>query len=92
MIFENEEAIYSYTRQQAIEDGVLIDVSNLAKEAGFRFPVAFTRAVWSYNVEVPEGVTGQDETGRLGIFCRSSAGPSKKHGPLKALSFSSSGA
>lgn len=57
--------IYSYTRAQAIADGVLIDVSNLAKEAGFRFPVAMTSTVWGKCVSVPEGVEGQDETGRL---------------------------
>lgn len=57
--------IYSYTRAQAIADGVLIDVSNLAKAAGFRFPVAMTATVWETCVRVPEGVEGQDETGRL---------------------------
>jgi hypothetical protein len=57
--------IFSYTRAQAIADGVLIDVSELAKEAGFRFPVALTCGVWAECVEVPDGVAGQDETGRL---------------------------
>ena len=56
--------IFSYTRQ-AIADGVLVDVSKLAKEAGFRFPVAVTAGVWAECVTVPEGVAGQDETGRL---------------------------
>ena len=36
----NDEIIYAYTRAQAIEDGVLADVSEVAKEAGFRYPVA----------------------------------------------------
>ena len=57
--------IFSYTRAQAIADGVLVDVSKLAKEAGFRFPVAVTAAVWAECVTVPDGVAGQDETGRL---------------------------
>ena len=35
------------------------------KEAGFRYPVALTRAVWREYVEVPAGVEGQDEKGRL---------------------------
>lgn len=30
------EVIFSYTREQAIADGVLRDVSTLAKEAGCR--------------------------------------------------------
>lgn len=35
-----------YTRAQAIEDGELVDVTETAMEAGFRCPVAVTRAVW----------------------------------------------
>jgi hypothetical protein len=38
--------IYAYTRKQAIEDGVLADVSTPAKEAGFKVPVAITSAVY----------------------------------------------
>ncbi len=57
--------IFSYTRAQAIADGVLKDVSELAKEAGFSFPVAVTAGVWAECVAVPDGVEGQDETGRL---------------------------
>ena len=59
------EVIHSYTRAQAIEDGVLVDVSEVASEAGIRFPVAVTRAVWGQYVEVPPGVECQDEQGRL---------------------------
>jgi hypothetical protein len=36
------EVISVYTRQQALEDGVLVDVTEMAKEAGFKFPVAVT--------------------------------------------------
>ena len=59
------ELIYSYTRTQAIDDGELVDVSTVAQEAGIKFPVALTRAVWDKYVEVPEGVTCQDVNGRL---------------------------
>ena len=59
------QVIHSYTRAQAIADGVLVDVSELAKEAGFRFPVAVTAGVWAECVAVPEGLTDQDEIGRL---------------------------
>ena len=62
---KDDEVIFSYTRAQAIADGVLIDVTELAKEAGFRFPVAVTAGVWAECVEVPDGVTDQDEKGRL---------------------------
>jgi hypothetical protein len=57
--------IHSYSRREAIEDGVLIDVTGTAKEAGFRYPVALTSAAWATCVAIPSGVSGQDETGRL---------------------------
>ena len=63
--WDDAEIISAYTRAQAIEDGELVDVSETAREAGIRFPVAVTRAVWVKYVEVPEGVTCQDEPGRL---------------------------
>ena len=59
------EVIYSYTRAQAVADGVQVDVSKVAAEAGIRFPVFLTRTVFDSFVTVPEGVTGQDEAGRL---------------------------
>ena len=63
--WDDAEVISSYTRAQAIEDGELVDVSETAREAGIKFPVAVTRAVWVKYVEIPEGVTCQDERGRL---------------------------
>jgi hypothetical protein len=61
--------IYSYTRAQAIADGVLVDVSEIAKEAGFRWAVALTAAAWSDCVEWTEEdsrrQTHQDASGRL---------------------------
>jgi len=59
------EVIYAYTRKQAIADGVQIDVTKTAQEAGIKFPVFITRGVFESYVAVPEGVTGQDEAGRL---------------------------
>jgi len=59
------EVIHSYTRAQAIEDGMLVDVTETAKEAGFRMPIAVTARVWAECVEVPAKVQGQDEIGRL---------------------------
>jgi hypothetical protein len=60
-----DEIIFSYTRADAIADGVLIDVSKLASEAGFRIPVALTSAAWAEAVAVHSEDTSQDETGRL---------------------------
>jgi hypothetical protein len=59
------EVIYAYTRAQAIADGVQVDVTKTAQEAGIRFPVFLTRAVFDTYVAVPPDVTGQDEAGRL---------------------------
>lgn len=59
------EVIYSYTRKQAIADGFQVDVTKTAQEAGIKFPMFLTRAVFDQFVTVPEGVTGQDEAGRL---------------------------
>lgn len=64
-MFTKDDVIVYYTRVQALADGVLVDVTETAREAGFRYPVALTRAVWCEYVEVPAGVEGQDETGRL---------------------------
>ena len=57
--------VFSYTRAQAIADGVLVDVTATAAEAGFVIPVALTAAVWAECVRVPAGVVAQDERGRL---------------------------
>jgi hypothetical protein len=64
-MFEEADLIYRYSRAQAIEDGVLIDVSTVAREAGITYPVALTRAAWGRCVTVPPGVECQDEAGRL---------------------------
>jgi hypothetical protein len=59
------EIIYSYTRKQAVADGVQVEVTATAKEAGIKFPVFITRGVFDAYVAVPPNVTGQDEGGRL---------------------------
>ena len=61
--------IMSYTRAQPLEDGVLVDAGPLAKEGGFHWPVALTRAVWEDCVAWTEADNHrqayQDQTGRL---------------------------
>src|SRR5215510_5293364 len=64
-MFDSSDIISRYTRADALRDGVLIDVSPTAREAGIRYPVALTRAVWERCVVVPPGVICQDEAGRL---------------------------
>jgi len=56
--------IHRYTREDALADGVLIDVSETAKEAGFKFPVAVTRTVWDRYIEA-DNIELQDTEGRL---------------------------
>jgi hypothetical protein len=61
--------ISSYSRAQALDDGVLIDAGSMAREAGFTWPVAITSAawcdcvVWSNSDNLQQ--VYQDESGRL---------------------------
>jgi hypothetical protein len=77
--------IFSYTRAQAIADGVLVDLTTatddksqlICPQAGFKVPVAMTRAAWAQTIEAggsrkPDGdgeilelMGGQSPTGRL---------------------------
>ncbi|MFE7958761.1 DUF6573 family protein [Streptomyces sp. NPDC057413] len=64
------EIIHAYTRAQALADGVLVAAdADLAREAGFRVPVALTSAVWegcvAWNDSDSERQVPQDERGRL---------------------------
>jgi hypothetical protein len=63
------EVIHTYSRRQAMDDGFLIDVSSMAREAGITFPVAITAAAWADCVEWTDAdskrQTYQDESGRL---------------------------
>lgn len=64
------EVIHAYSRREAIADGLLVDVSETAREAGIGFPVAMTREAWEDCVawamedNYRKG-TIQDERGRL---------------------------
>jgi hypothetical protein len=53
-----------YTRAQAIADGVLVDLSALAREAGLRWPCAVTAAAWALIETIPATHAWQDVTGR----------------------------
>ena len=61
------EVISVYSRAQALEDGMLVDCSALAREAGIRFPIALTRAAWDLCVALSPAAERacNDETGRL---------------------------
>ena len=63
------EVISTYTRAQALEDGLLLDVTEVAREVGFCWPVAMTRAAWEDCVAWSETDNQrqlyQDESARL---------------------------
>ena len=46
-MFTNDDLICSYTRAQALADGVLMDVSERARRTGIRYPTACTAGVWA---------------------------------------------
>jgi hypothetical protein len=59
--------IFSYTRAQAIDDGVLIDITQMAREAGIRYPVTITERLYHEYI-VPSldlAKQGQSIEGRL---------------------------
>jgi hypothetical protein len=64
-MFEDADLIHRSSRADVLRDGVLIDASRAAREAGFRYPLALTAAAWAKCVTVPPGVACQDEAGRL---------------------------
>ncbi len=61
----------TYTRENALSDGVLVDVSDIAIDAGIRIPIAITSEAWSHYVQWTsddadkQDRTYQNETGRL---------------------------
>jgi hypothetical protein len=59
--------IFTYSRAQAIADGILVDCTETAREYGFRFPVALTRGAWGLCVALSPAAkrAGNDEMGRL---------------------------
>jgi len=63
------EVISTYTRAQAIEDGVLVDAGPIANEVGFKLSVALTAAVWAdcvaWTDDDSQTNAFQDQSGRL---------------------------
>ncbi len=63
------DAIFTYTRAQAIADGVLVEAGSLIKENVFRWPVALTSAAWedcvAWSDDDSEKQVHQDQSGRL---------------------------
>jgi hypothetical protein len=71
-LWEGAEVIYAYTRQQAINDGVLVDLMQpelveLVQNAGIKYPVTMTAEAFHDYVELTPKAqeAGNDLKGRL---------------------------
>jgi hypothetical protein len=83
------EVIYAYTRSQAIEDGVLVDVTETAAEVGFKYPTAVTAALWADIENIPEFYVWEEPNGRLWdiLWVAASNARSKARKDAKATRF-----
>lgn len=66
-MFTEADVISSYSREQAIEDGVLVEMDpDFCRKAGYRVPVALTARLWAL-VDPSEALKakGQSLEGRL---------------------------
>lgn len=54
------EPICCYTRADALEDGVLVNISERARRAGIKYPTACTHGVWSLIGTMPESCTAEE--------------------------------
>ena len=64
LLFDDAEILSQYTRAQAIEDGILVDMTvepfgSLARETGLKWPIAMTATAFRECVAVVEGAKGQ---------------------------------
>ena len=61
--------IHSYSRAEAIRDGVLLDVTEIAKQFRFRYPVAVTSNLYHTYIVPNEdlGKSGETIENRLGL-------------------------
>lgn len=62
-LFDEADVIHVYTRKQAIDDGVLVDLTEWGSAdkgflGGFQCPVAVTREVWTMIEAIPESLKG----------------------------------
>lgn len=62
----SDDLISMYTRNDALHDGTLIDVSKVAGEAGFKVPIALTMSAFrAIEPSSEEKCYGEDLRGRL---------------------------
>jgi hypothetical protein len=70
--FEGAPIISRYTREQAIEDGFLVDLSEATGTEIYKYPVAFTRELWTL-VEAGAGKDPDVRAARIWDVCYMSA-------------------
>jgi hypothetical protein len=75
-MFEEAYLIHRYTRTDALRDGVLIDVSATAREAGFKYPVALTAAACAKCVASRSASPARTRPAGCGTCCFCYAWPS----------------
>ena len=93
-MFTDADFVYTYSRAQALADGVLADASAQAREAGFKLPVALTAAAWGECVawsatDTEKTGVPQDETGRLWdvVWMASCAARRHRHASADRVAF-----
>jgi Family of unknown function (DUF6573) len=66
-MFESSDIISTYTREEALNDGVLIDLSEKAKESGFKVPFAVTDTLFNTYLNPSKELQeyGQSLNGRM---------------------------
>lgn len=86
--FNEWPIIYCYSRKQAFEDGVLIDVTHEAKGAGFKIPVAIGDNLFNGYVTPPQNLEGEGQSveGRLhDLFMLTQVAAHTHHGESRIL-------
>ncbi|KRC43143.1 hypothetical protein ASE15_03375 [Oerskovia sp. Root22] len=80
--FFGGQVIHVYTRAQAITDGVLVDITTTAREAGFTWPVAITAAAHARTIawDQTNGAM-QDTEGRAWDVARMAVLAARTTGP-----------
>lgn len=66
-MFDEEDVIFSYSRADALNDGSLVDVTEIGKEAGIKFPIAVTVKLMEQYIKPSKEMEniGQSKNGRL---------------------------
>ena len=62
---DDENIIFRYTRENAIDDGVLVAITEQIKETGIRVPTVITGHLHQVLEDIPKTSAGQDYRGRL---------------------------